>query len=44
MIAIRQGKTIGPSLCKEALAFLSTMLSAIPGVTAFKSVNEAPTG
>lgn len=44
VIAIRQGKTMGPSLCKEALAFLSIMLSAIPGVTAFKNINEAPTG
>jgi len=34
----------GPSLCKEVLAFLSIMLSAIPGFTAFESINEAPTG
>lgn len=43
MIAIRQGKTMGPSLCKEALAFLSIMLSAMPGVSN-KSINEAPAG
>lgn len=39
MIAVGQGKTMGPSLCKGALAFLSIMLSAVPGVTAFKNRN-----
>lgn len=44
-IAIRPGKTMGPSLCKEALAFLSIMLSALPGVAVSnKSINEAPAG
>lgn len=34
----------GPLIVQRALAFLSIMLSAVPGVAACESITEAPTG